>query len=74
MSDRRPIIRRGEAVGVANIIRRLGQLERQAADLGDELEVNEREYQTLRERLHEVVSERERLRRKLTLLHSEEQA
>jgi hypothetical protein len=63
-----PRIPRGEAVGRPAILTRLYDIEQELGRVADELEANGREYEQLIERNHFLVSEHERLTRKLRLL------
>jgi cell division protein FtsB len=63
-----PRIPRGEAVGYYAIRARLFDIEQQVGRVNDEVAANQREYDELRERLHFLVSEHDRLRRKLMYL------
>ena len=66
-----PRIPRAEAVGPAQILGRLRVIEGQLERVQDGLRANFREYEELAEREHFLVSEHERLRRKLSQLDTE---
>jgi regulator of replication initiation timing len=63
-----PRIPRAEAVGRDTIAMRLYDVERELDRVKDALSANQREYDELIERNHFLVSEHDRLRRKLVLL------
>jgi hypothetical protein len=66
-----PRIPRAEAVGRYAIRARLYDVEQALGRVGDELAANGREYDELIERNHFLVSEHDRLRRKLIQLEGE---
>jgi regulator of replication initiation timing len=63
-----PRVPRAEAVGRTSIRARMYDIERELGRVGEQLEANGREYDELVERNHFLVSEHDRLRRKLALL------
>jgi hypothetical protein len=63
-----PRIPRAEAVGRVPIMTRLYDIEQELERVNVALRANEREYDELSERSHLLVSEHDRLRRKLVLL------
>jgi regulator of replication initiation timing len=63
-----PRIPRAEAVGLPAITTRLYDIEQALERVNEEVEANQREYDELVERNHELVSEHDRLRRKLLFL------
>jgi regulator of replication initiation timing len=63
-----PRIPRAEAVGRRAIATRLYDVERELDRVNAALQANQREYDELAERNHFLVSEHDRLRRKLVLL------
>jgi hypothetical protein len=63
-----PRIPRGEAVGAWAIRTRLYDVEQELDRVNVDIQANQREYDALSDRAHELVSEHERLRRKLLLL------
>jgi regulator of replication initiation timing len=63
-----PRIPRGDAVGRRAIAERMYDIEQELERVLADLEANQREYDGLAERNHFLVSEHERLRRKLRLL------
>jgi hypothetical protein len=66
-----PRIPRAEAVGLPKISMRLYDIEQALERVAAELATNQREYEELVGRNHELVSEHDRLRRKLLLLGGE---
>jgi hypothetical protein len=69
-----PRIPRAEAVGRLAISTRLYDIERALERVNADLRANQREYDELIERNHFLVSEHDRLRRKLLLLDEAESA
>jgi hypothetical protein len=69
-----PRIPRAEAVGRRAIRVRLYDIEQELDRVQDDLRANLREYDQLYEREHFLVSEHDRLRRKLSLLDGKESA
>jgi regulator of replication initiation timing len=69
-----PRIPRAEAVGRLAIATRLYDIEQELERVKDALSANQREYDELIERNHFLVSEHDRLRRKLLLLDEAESA
>jgi hypothetical protein len=69
-----PRIPRAEAVGRLAITTRLYDIEQERERVKDALSANQREYDELIERNHFLVSEHDRLRRKLLLLDEAESA
>jgi regulator of replication initiation timing len=69
-----PRIPRAEAVGRLAIATRLYDIEQELERVNDGLQANQREYNELVERNHFLVSEHDRLRRKLILLDEAESA
>jgi regulator of replication initiation timing len=63
-----PRIPRAEAVGRHMIATRLYDVEQELDRVNAEVQANQREYEELVERSHFLVSEHDRLRRKLLLL------
>jgi cell division protein FtsB len=63
-----PRIPRAEAVGRHTIAARLYDVEQDLDRVNADLQANQREYDELAERQHFLVSEHDRLRRKLLLL------
>jgi hypothetical protein len=63
-----PRIPRAEAVGRATIAMRLYDVERELDRVNAALQANQREYDELVQQSHFLVSEHDRLRRKLLLL------
>ena len=66
-----PRIPRAEAVGHQAIRFRLFDIEQELGRVHDDIQANQREYDQLVDRNHELVSEHDRLRRKLILLDEE---
>lgn len=71
MSEMPPRIPRAEAVGRQSILTRLYDIGEEVNRVDDDLVANQREYEELSERRHTLVSEHDRLRRKLTQLERE---
>lgn len=71
MSELPPRIPRAEAVGHRAILTRLYDIGEAVRRVDAELESNQREYEELSERRHNLVSEHDRLRRKLAQLERE---
>jgi hypothetical protein len=69
-----PRIPRAEAVGRLAISMRLYDIGQELERVNAELRANQREYDELSERSHFLVSEHDRLRRKLMLLDEAESA
>jgi hypothetical protein len=69
-----PRIPRAEAVGRLAISTRLYDIERALERVNADLRANQREYDELIERNHFLVSEHDRLRRKVLLLDEAESA
>jgi hypothetical protein len=69
-----PRIPRAEAVGRLAISTRLYDIQQELERVKDALDANQREYDELLERNHFLVSEHDRLRRKLLLLGDAESA
>jgi regulator of replication initiation timing len=63
-----PRIPRAEAIGRHKIATRLWDIEQDLERVNAQLQANQREYDELIERNHFLVSEHDRLRRKLLLL------
>jgi hypothetical protein len=63
-----PRVPRAEAVGRLAIATRLYDVEQELERVNDGLRANQREYDELSDRHHDLVSEHDRLRRKLLLL------
>ncbi len=63
-----PRIPRAEAVGRARILTRLYDIEQELDRVNADVQANQREYEELSERSHFLVSEHDRLRRKLMFL------
>jgi regulator of replication initiation timing len=68
VSELPPRIPRAEAVGRPKILTRMYDIEQELERVQAALDANEREYAELVERNHFLVSEHDRLRRKLILL------
>ena len=66
-----PRIPRAEAVGLPAITTRLWDIEQALDRVNAAIEANQREYEELYEQNHFLVSEHDRLRRKLLLLDEE---
>jgi regulator of replication initiation timing len=69
-----PRIPRAEAVGRLAIATRLYDIEQELERVNAAVQANQREYDELSERNHFLVSEHDRLRRKLLLLDEAESA
>jgi hypothetical protein len=69
-----PRIPRAEAVGRHAIATRLYDIERELDRVNAALQANQREYDELAEQSHFLLSEHDRLRRKLLLLDEAESA
>ena len=69
-----PRIPRAEAVGSLAVTTRLYDIERALERVNAALRANQREYDELVEQNHFLVSEHDRLRRKLMLLYEAESA
>jgi regulator of replication initiation timing len=63
-----PQIPRAEAVGRRAISARIYDVEQELERVNTDLQANQREYEELIQRNHSLVSEHDRLRRKLLLL------
>jgi regulator of replication initiation timing len=66
-----PRIPRAEAVGRSSISTRLWDIEQELDRVNVDIKANQREYDGLIERNHSLVSEHDRLRRKLMFLNEE---